>query len=254
MPGLIVELIISWILLWLFCRANLFTLGFLPTTKRFKNLLFGFLIAAFCCALYQLSITLFAKNTWTINKQITAGKLADSSLWTLTSVLYEELLFRGALLYILIRKLGIKWACIISAIAFGIYHWFSYNAFGNPIQMIFVFLMTGIWGFMFAMAFAKTRSLYLPIGIHFGWNLLSTVVFSQGPLGHQLLISEGGKKLEGILSLFIFLLQVFAVPLLVWWYLNYQSKKQLINQHNTNAANNNLLNEGKAEAIESFKQ
>ena len=102
------------------------------------------------------------------------------------------------------------------------------GAFGNPVQMIFIFCMTGIWGFMFAMAFAKTKSLYLPIGLHLGWNLISTVIFSQGPLGNQLLISNCGQKLGGILSLVVFLFQVFAVPLIIYWYLKGHSlKKQL---------------------------
>jgi hypothetical protein len=35
---------------------------------------------------------------------------------------------------------------------------------GNPLQMTIVFIMTGIWGAMFAMAFARTKSLFLPMG------------------------------------------------------------------------------------------
>jgi len=85
-------------------------------------------------------------------------------------------------------------------------------------EMIFIFFMTAIWGFMFAMAFAKTYSLYLPVALHFGWNLIHIVVFSQGPLGNQLLISYGGQKMEGILSLVLFLFQVSSVPLITYWY------------------------------------
>jgi hypothetical protein len=35
-------------------------------------------------------------------------------------------------------------------------------------SMFFVFLMTGIWGLMFAATFAKTDFLYQPIALHFG--------------------------------------------------------------------------------------
>jgi hypothetical protein len=141
-------------------------------------------------------------------------------------VLYEELIFRGALLYILIKKLGVKTACLTSAIGFGVYHWFTSGAMGNPLQMTFVFVMTGIWGAMFAMAFARTKSLYLPIGLHFGWNFISTVIFSQGPLGIQLLNGSGGQKLGGALSVIVFLFQLSAVPLITYWYLMLLTKKQ----------------------------
>lgn len=85
--------------------------------------------------------------------------------------------------------------------------------------MTVIFFMTGIWGFMFAMAFAKTQSLYLPIGLHFGWGLRNNVVFSQGLAGHQWLVPVDGEKLGIVLSALVFLMQVFAVPLAVYWYL-----------------------------------
>ena len=226
MLGLIVELIISWLLLWIFFKQSLLVLGIIPTQSRLFNLFFGFLIAATCCTVYYLSFTFLTTNNWTVNSEFTGHKLLASSWWTLNSVLYEELIFRGALLYILIKKFGIKTACIISAICFGVYHWFTSGTMGNPLQMTFVFVMTGIWGLMFAMAFAGTKSLYLPIGLHFGWNLISTVIFSQGPLGNQLLIISGEQKLGGALSITVFIFQLFAVPIITYWYLRLLSKKQ----------------------------
>jgi membrane protease YdiL (CAAX protease family) len=103
-------------------------------------------------------------------------------------VLFEELIFRGALLYLAIGKFGVKTACTLSAVCFGAYHWFTYNLFGSPVQMVIVFLMTGIFGFTLAYAFAKTKSIYLPVGLHLGWNLFTIVVFSNGPLGQQIFI------------------------------------------------------------------
>jgi hypothetical protein len=152
-------------------------------------------------------------------------KLLTSSWWTLKSVLYEELIFRGALLYILIKKMGVRAACIISAICFGFYHWFTYGVLGNPLQMAIIFTMTGIWGAMFAMAFARTKSLYLPIGLHFGWNFISAVIFSQGPLGKQLLVMSGDQHLGAILSAVVLIFQVLAVPAVTYYYLYLLSRK-----------------------------
>lgn len=216
MIGLLIELIASWLLLWLFEGKDLLALGIIPTRKRLRNFLFGFLIASLCCAIYYFSFTINTNNQWQVNATFNGKQFASASWWTLKSVLYEELIFRGALLYILLKRMRAASACMISAIAFGVYHWFTMNAFGNPVQMIFVFLMTGIWGFMFAMAFAKTRSLYLPAGLHLGWNLLNTVVFSQGPLGHQFLILKGEERTGIALSLAFYLFQVFAVPLITY--------------------------------------
>lgn len=219
MIGLIVELIISWLLLWLFDKTNLLVLGIRPTKSRMYHLTLGFLATSVFCAVYYLSVAGFTDNHFTINKEFGLRQFLKSSWWTLNSVLFEELIFRGALLYIAIKKFGVRAACIISAISFGIYHWFSFGAFENPVQMIIIFIMTGVWGLMFAFAYARTKSLYLPIGLHLGWNLINNVVFSQGPLGHQFLINNGEKKLEGILSLLFFVIQIFLLPILTYLFL-----------------------------------
>jgi uncharacterized protein len=245
MLGLIVELIISWLLLWIFYKKGLLVLGIVPTQSRLFNLFFGILTAAVCCSLYYLFFTFFTTNKWTINNEFTGQKLLAGSWWTLNSVLYEELIFRGALLYILIKKLGVRTACITSAICFGVYHWFTSGALGNPLQMTIIFIMTGIWGAMLAMAFARTKSLYLPIGLHFGWNFISIVIFSQGPLGNQLLIISGEQKLGGALSTAVFIFQLFAVPGITYWYLTLLSKKQKIFiDTETTTANIGIANSG----------
>jgi len=227
MIGILVELILSWLLLWLFDKSNLLSLGIRPTKERIYNFLLGFFVASFFCIFYYFTTASLADNNYTLNKEFTVTQFFKSSSWTLNSVLFEELIFRGAMLYIAIKKLGIRRACIISAIAFGIYHWFSYGAFGNPIQMLLVFIMTGIWGLMFAFAFAKTKSLYLPIGIHFGWNLINIVIFSNGPLGHQLLFSSNENKLEGLLSLLFFIMQIIALPILTYLFLKTKIKSNI---------------------------
>jgi membrane protease YdiL (CAAX protease family) len=226
MAGIIVELIISWLLLWFIYKKHLAVLGFRPTKNRVMNFIVGFLIAASCCTLYQIMTTVFVNNSWTLNKQMTGKIVLENSRWTFVSVLYEELIFRGALLYIAIKKIGVIKACILSAVCFGIYHWFTFNAFGNPVMMIFTFLMTAIVGLSWAFAFAKTGSLYLPIGLHFGWNIFYTVVFSNGNFGQTVFVRTNGNQLQGVLTLLVFLFQVFALPILTFWYLNWLSKKQ----------------------------
>lgn len=218
MIGLLVELAISWLLLWFLYKTDLSVLGFYPTKNRVYDFIFGFFTIAIFCLLHFKTIAILTNHEFAINKNFTTIQFFKSAWWVLASVLYEEFLFRGALLYILIKKLGINKACIISGIAFGIYHWFSYGVVGNPVQMIFVFFTTGIWGVAFAYAYARTKSLYLPIGLHLGWNLINIIVFSKGPLGTQLLLNND-KKLDGIVSLVFFLLPIVVLPIITYFYL-----------------------------------
>jgi hypothetical protein len=88
--------------------------------------------------------------------------------------------------------------------------------------------LRGIVGLSWAFAFAKTGSLYLPIGLHLGWNLFSIVVFSNGNFGQAILVKANGNQLQGILSWFVFLFQVLALPLLTFWYLKWLSNGQAV--------------------------
>lgn len=220
MIGILIQLAISWLLLWLLNKKDLTVLGLKPTTERVKIFSFGFILSAICFTIYCLTTTYLTNNSWTINSNFSLKQFLSSTWWTVNSVISEELIFRGALLYILIRKTGLNIACFISAIAFGVYHWFSFGVLGNPIQMTHVFFSTGIWGLMFAYSFAKTKSLYLPTALHLGWNLFNIVIFSQGPLGHQLLINgNNGQLVSGLPSLALYLFQLFSLPVIVYVYL-----------------------------------
>ncbi len=221
MIGLIVELILSWTILWLFEKQNLSVLGLRPNGSRLRNLLFGFGAAAACCVLYFFFSEHLAHGSWTLDKTFTVRKLVSGMGWTLKSVLFEELIFRGALLYIAIKRLGQNRACLLSAIAFGIYHWFSFGVLGNPILMVIVFCMTGLWGLTFAWAFAQTKSMHLPTALHLGWDAVAIIVFSQGPLGQQLLIASVKPQPSGLVSLATFIFQIFSVPLVAYGYLRH---------------------------------
>lgn len=224
MIGIIIELIISLLLLKFIAKKDLSVLGFKPNSTRLAHWSIGLLLAAAICSLYHIMTTAFINNGWILNKQLTLSAALMGIWWVLKSVLFEELLFRGALLYLAIEKWGTTKACLLSAACFGIYHWFSYNAFGNPFQMGIIFGMTAIFGWMLAVSFAKTQSLYLPIGLHLGWNLFNIIVFSNGPLGKQLFMKANINHLEGIPSLLVFLFQIFALPILMYGYFKFKKK------------------------------
>lgn len=187
----------------------------------------GLFIAAFCCASYFLVSAALADNPWKQNPEASLSTVLNGVWFMVKSVLFEELIFRGALLYLLILWLGNLRATIISAVCFGVYHWFSYNIIGNPFQMTIVFFMTSVAGLAFAWSFAITRSLYLPVALHLGWNIVNAVVFSTGQFGESILVQENNNQLQGIPSLVLFLFQMVSMPLVVYLYL--RSRKPVDN-------------------------
>jgi membrane protease YdiL (CAAX protease family) len=227
MIGIIVILFASWLLLRLAAPGTgLSVLGLSPAFPRVFQLLRGLFLSLVLCVTYHLSTAWLSHNAWHVNPKYTAAAFFSGLWWLLKSVAFEELIFRGVLLYLAVRKMGIHKACILSAICFGIYHWFSFGALGNPVQMIFIFIMTAVAGLAFAYAFVRTSSLYLPIGLHYGWNLANIILFSKGPLGQQLLIPGNGNKAEGIVSLLLFLFQIASLPLATFLYLRPDKRKK----------------------------
>jgi len=188
MLGILVQLLISWILVRLFEKQNLLVLGLTPTRRRISEFALYFLITAICCA-SGFFMRMYFGERWILNPVFTWKLLADGLWWHIKSVLYEELIYRGVILYILIKRLGFTKAILISAIAFGIYHWFSYEVIGNARQMVITFFVTGTMGLLYAYSYAKTFSLYISSAIHLGWNFTQGFIFPQGAIGNGILVA-----------------------------------------------------------------
>ena len=155
MIGILVAIAVSWLLLLLIEKKNILALGLLPIVKRSKQFLIGFLLTGILCVLVQYIEASLKSSVWVLNENITGVIILKSFWWDFKSVLTEELIFRGAILFILIQKIGSYKGILISAIAFGIYHWFSFGVLGNIVAMILVFIGTGLMGYAWAWAFAK---------------------------------------------------------------------------------------------------
>lgn len=188
MLGILVQLLLSWVISWLVEKKGLSVLGFYPTQKRLLSFALFFMVTAFCSSSDFFLRMIFGKERWELNPDLSLGLVFEGIWWNVKSVLFEELIFRGVLFYILIKKLGPARAIIISSIAFGIYHWYSHEVIGDIRQMTITFITTGLMGMVYAYGYAKTFSLYVPIAIHLGWNLVRSVVFSSAVIGNQLLV------------------------------------------------------------------
>lgn len=217
MLGILVEVIVSWLLLYFIEGKSILALGFTPILKRLQQFAIGFLITAVLCLGVQALEMWLRSAHWIINEGATATQFLAMLWWDFKSVLTEELAFRGALLIILLNRLGTGKGILISAIAFGVYHWFSFGIFGSIAPMFFVFVGTGLMGYAWALAFSKTNSIFMPVGMHLGWNFTFNSIFSKGPLGEGLLTVTGENGLSDWFSLVGF----WGVPVVVLLIVNY---------------------------------
>ncbi|MEU5906763.1 CPBP family intramembrane glutamic endopeptidase [Micromonospora sp. NPDC047467] len=92
----------------------------------------------------------------------------------------EEVLFRGVLFRIIEERAGTWIALLLTGVAFGMMH------LTNPDASLWgATAITIEAGFMFAAAYAATRNLWLPIGLHFGWNIAAGGIFSSVVSGNE---------------------------------------------------------------------
>jgi hypothetical protein len=97
----------------------------------------------------------------------------------------EELIFRGALFRITEEMFGTLVALIISGVFFGGAHIFNPNA--TLLSSAAIAIEAGL---LLGFAYTATRSLWLPIGLHAGWNLSEGGLYSTSV--------SGGKIVKGV--------------------------------------------------------
>lgn len=105
--------------------------------------------------------------------------------------IFEEILLRGIVFRITEEKLGSNIALLLSALIFGAVHLM------NPNSSLISSICTGLVGFVFGAAFIYTRSLWLPIAIHFSWNFIQSGIFGAITSGNEKTSSLFSTKISG---------------------------------------------------------
>lgn len=117
----------------------------------------------------------------------------------------EEMLFHGYAFQLLIRRIGAFATILPAAVLFGLAH------IGNEHSNWLGIGNTMLWGVLFGYAYLRTTALWLPIGLHFGWNVVLPLFganlsgFTMGVTGYALhwktsdLMSGGAYGPEGSL-------------------------------------------------------
>jgi CAAX protease family protein len=91
--------------------------------------------------------------------------LASSALLFFVAALAEEALFRGYPLQTMARA-NLAWlAVLLTSVPFAVIHLNNPNVVAG-----FTFINTALAGVWLAVAYLRTRSLWLPLGIHCAWN------------------------------------------------------------------------------------
>ena len=92
----------------------------------------------------------------------------QSAVFLLTLLVFgaigEEMMFRGYAFQVLMGALGPFATILPVGVVFALMH--SSNLNVTPLALV----NTGLWGIVFGFAFWRSGDLWLPIGLHLGWN------------------------------------------------------------------------------------
>lgn len=197
MLGILVILIISWGLLYFTEKKHIDVLGIIPSGFKIIQFLVGFLFISIIVSINIFIETKVLQIEWKAN-QINYNILWNAFVYHIRSALTEDLVFRGAILYILMKRIGLFKALLISAIIFGVYHWFSYGILNERwILLVYVFIITGFTGFVWAYAFHKTKSIMLGLGFHLGYNFIMSCFYESQPYGELLFTQISRVNIKG---------------------------------------------------------
>jgi membrane protease YdiL (CAAX protease family) len=89
-----------------------------------------------------------------------------------TAAVFEEIIFRGYVYFVLLKSGGLYLAIIGSAIVFSTAHLIKHTS----VPLLYV-LNAFVFGILVAVCRYFTCSLWLPVGLHFGWNVVSGPIF-----------------------------------------------------------------------------
>ncbi len=147
-------------------RGNLSDIGLGWTAASRRNLSLG-ILGGIGAALVVIVIPLvlrLADLEPVPNEHVHWPSLLFVSILLLFGAVGEEMLFRGYGFQVLVRGIGPFATVLPVAVLFGLAH--SQNLNFGPLALF----NTILWGVVLGYAYLRSGDLWLPIGLHFGWN------------------------------------------------------------------------------------
>ena len=160
---------VGWFCCLLLEGLPLRSLGVLPRKGWLRDLLLGVLAGGLSIALAAALCTAAGSYTFMLAPADQSAQVAktivSSFVIFMAGAAWEEAVFRGYPLQTLLRSWPWWIALLPSSILFAFIH------LDNPNAVVgFTFFNTLLAGAWLAVAYLRTRSLWLPLGLHFGWN------------------------------------------------------------------------------------
>lgn len=147
-------------------RGRLADIGLQWNVASQWNLLLGVVGGggAACLVLGVPLLTGFARLRPDPNHPANAGSFLLVSLALVFGAVGEELMFRGYGFQLLLARIGPFATILPVSVLFGVFH--ANNPNVTPLAVV----NTIGWGVVLGVAFLRSGDLWLPIGLHFGWN------------------------------------------------------------------------------------
>lgn len=152
------------------------SMGFYPNGYR-KELIIGIWLGTLIMATGFVTLVFLQKIQWT-GTNMDLSNILLGVVWFILVALSEELLLRGYVLNNLMKSMNHWIALPVSAVMFSLIHIFNDN-----------FSWIGFWnlilaGILLGLPYIYTKSLWLPIALHFSWNFFQGIIFGFNVSGH----------------------------------------------------------------------
>lgn len=145
-------------------------LGLNITAKHLLFLILGLLIGIAALGLENFLRSVYTGERWSINSRIDQSALWKALYIILPSVIVQELIFRGYLFAKTIEITNVVIANVILGILFMLVHVLDRHVTQNIWQLVFLIVSIPIGHLLFATALLRSKTLYFPIGLHWGNN------------------------------------------------------------------------------------
>jgi uncharacterized protein len=164
-------------------KEPLSSVGFRLDQRWFKEMVVGTLSGVGMALAVVGMICAIGGVRFELDSSRSVGALLVGLYTFLFVALFEETLFRGFIFQRLLDGVGIWPAQIALATLFAVGHWGSPGMQGTTEIVAFADLFLA--AVLFGLAYLRTRSLALPIGLHLGWNWTQGHVLGFGVSGYD---------------------------------------------------------------------
>jgi len=129
------------------------------------NLVAGFSIGGFLLILVVAGAKILGEFQLVWAAYTNPGRMVLTLGILIIAAAFEELIFRGYPMQVLMKGMGPWPAMLIMSTLFGLLH------AGNLNSTVLGVFNTGVAGMMLSLAYFRTRSLWFPYGLHLAWNI-----------------------------------------------------------------------------------